>query len=142
MAEVTNKIIRGTFGRLWMNGKRMANIKEFELKANLNYETVKINGNLCEQQRFVGYSLAGTMLVHKIDTYVATQIGEGLKTGTMPTIKFVGTLADPDSTGSERIEVYDVTLDEVTLFHFVNGEIGEESVPYHAGGYRFIDKIS
>lgn len=141
MDNVTNKIIRGIFGRLWINSKKMANIKSFELKATMNYEAVKINGELCEQNRYLGYALSGTMVLHKTDTYTASLIGKGIRSGSLPDIKFVGAISDPDSVGSERIEVYNVTFDEVTLMHFVNGEIGEESIPFKAGGYRFIDKI-
>ena len=141
MADVTNKIIRGTFGRLYVNGQNLANVKSFEVKATINYETVDINGDLCQQQRMTGYSLAGTMTLHKIDSFIARTIGDGLTTGVLPKIKIVGVVADPDSDGSERVEIYDVTLDEVTLLAFTNASVGEESVPFKAGGYHFIDVI-
>ena len=141
MADVKNKIIRGTFGRLFINSQPMANVKSFEIKASINYETVNINGELCEQQRMTGYNLSGTMVLHKIDSFITKLIGDGLSTGVLPTIKIVGTLADPDSNGSERIEIYDVTLDEMTLLAFENASVQEESVSFKAGGYRFIDQI-
>lgn len=141
MADVTNKIIRGTFGRLYVNGQNLANVKSFEAKATINYETVDINGDLCQQRRMTGYSLAGTMTLHKIDSFIARTIGDGLTTGVLPKIKIVGVVADPDSDGSERVEIYDVTLDEVTLLAFTNASVGAESVPFKAGGYHFIDLI-
>lgn len=141
MADVTNKIIRGTFGRLYINGQNIANVKSFEIKATINYETVDINGELCQQQRMVGYSLAGTMVLHKIDSFIARTIGDSLETGVLPKIKIVGSVADPDSNGSERIEIYDVTLDEFALLAFTNASIAEESVPFKAGGYHYIDLI-
>lgn len=141
MAEVVNKILRGTFGRLWAQGKRLANVKSFEAKATLKYETVDINGELCEQQRYLGYSLAGTIVVHKTDTYLVNLILTGMVTGSMPPIKLVGRLADPDANGSERVEIYDVTFDEATLMQFENATVSEESVPFKAGGFRYLDKI-
>ena len=33
MADIKNKIIRGTFGRLFVNGQALANVKSFEIKA-------------------------------------------------------------------------------------------------------------
>jgi hypothetical protein len=81
------------------------------------------------------------MALHKVDSFVAKLIGDGLSTGVLPSIKIVGVLADPDSNGSERVEIYDVTLDEVTLLAFENASVGEESVPFKAGGYRYIDMI-
>ena len=142
MADVVNKIIRGTFGRLWIDGELLANIKSFELKATMNYEAVQINGEFCEQQRYLGYSLAGTMTMHKINTLMANKVKAGMVNGQMPQIKLVGALADVDSNGSERIEVYNVTFDEVTLMQFENGAVGEEEVPFKAGGYKYIDTIA
>ena len=141
MAEVVNKILRGTFGRLWAQGKRLANVKSFEAKATLKYEAVEINGELCEPQRYLGYSLAGTIVVHKTDTYLVNLILNGMVTGSMPPIKLVGRLADPDANGSERVEIYDVTFDEATLMQFENATVSEESVPFKAGGFRYLDKI-
>lgn len=141
MATVQNKIIRGSFGRLWINGLQVAQVKSFELKATLNYEEVDVNGDLAKKQRYTGYSLAGTMVCHKINSYNTTLVNSGIKNGQLPDIKFVATLADPDSEGSESIEVYDVTFDEVTLMHFENASVEEESIPFKAGGYDLISSI-
>lgn len=141
MADVQNKIIRGTFGKLWMNNIHVSNIKSFELKASMNYEEVDINGNLCKQYRYTGYSLSGTMVVHKVDSSNTRLVMAGMKNGQLPSIKFVASLADPDSNGAERVEVFDVVFDEVTLLQFENGSISEESVPFKAGGYNMIDMI-
>ena len=141
MAEVVNKILRGTFGRLWALGKRLANVKSFEVKSTLNYEDVDINGELCQQHRYLGYSLAGTIVVHKTDTYLVNLIRNGMVTGVMPPIKLVGRLADPGANGSERVEIYDVTFDEATLIKFENATVSEESVPFKAGGFRYLDTI-
>ena len=141
MATVNNKIIRGSFGRLWVNGIQVAQVKSFELKATLNYEEVDINGNLAKQQRYVGYSLSGTMVTHKINSYNTALVNSGIKNGQLPDIKFVASLNDPDSIGSESIEVYGVTFDEVTLMHFENASIEEESIPFKASGYDLISTI-
>lgn len=141
MAKIVNKIIRGSFGRLWVNGSKMANVKSFELKATLKYEAVEINGELCEQNRYVGYSLVGTMTLHQIDDSVAALVNDGIKSGTMPNIKLVSSQADPDSNGSTRIEIYDVTFDSLQLIKFENGKVGEQEVPFKAGGYQYLDMI-
>ena len=141
MPDLVNKIIRGTFGRLWIDGELLANIKSFEAKATMKYETVEINGEFCEQQRYTGYSLAGTMTMHKINTLMANKVKAGMVNGQMPQIKLVGALADVDSNGSERVEIYNVTFDEVTLLKFETGTVGEEEVPFKGGGFKFIDTI-
>ena len=54
--DVRNQIIRGSFGRVWLNGKKLANVKTFECKATLNYEEIDVNGELCKQNVYTGYS--------------------------------------------------------------------------------------
>lgn len=142
MAEVANKIIRGTFGRVWVNGRLMANVKEFEAKVTANYETVQVNGEFSDQYRYIGNSIAGTMLLHKTDSYMTELLAEAFQSGQMPEITIDGRIADPDSNGSERIALYNVVFDELTILKFTNGGIGEESVPFKAGAYKVLDKIA
>ena len=73
---------------------------------------------------------------------MANKVKAGMVNGQMPQIKLVGALADVDSNGSERVEIYNVTFDEVTLLKFENGTVGEEEVPFKGGGFKFIDTIA
>lgn len=137
----SNKIILGTFGRIFINNKRIANIKSFELKASMNYEEIDVNGNLIKQYKYTGSSLAGTMEVHKVDSYNINLVKDAIKTGVMPDIKIVGELTDPNVDGDESIEITNVYLDEATLLAFTNGEVRDESTAFRAGGYNYISTI-
>ncbi len=136
-----NKVILGTFGKIFINNKRIANIKSFELKASMDYEDIKVNGNLITQYKYTGASLAGTMEVHKVDSYNINLVKDAIKTGVMPSIKIVGELSDPNTDGDESIEITGVLLDEATLLAFTNGEVRDESVAFRAGGYNYISTI-
>jgi hypothetical protein len=136
-----NKVILGTFGKVFINNKRIANIKSFELKASMDYEDIKVNGNLITQYKYTGASLAGTMEVHKVDSYNINLVKDAIKTGVMPSIKIVGELSDPNTDGDESIEITGVLLDEATLLAFTNGEVRDESVAFRAGGYNYISTI-
>lgn len=137
----SNKIILGTFGRVFINNKRIANIKSFELKASMNYEEIDVNGNLIKQYKYTGSSLAGSMEVHKVDSYNINLVKDAIKTGVMPDIKIVGELTDPNIDGDEAIEITNVYLDEATLLAFTNGEVRDESTAFRAGGYNYISTI-
>lgn len=137
----SNKIILGTFGKVYVNNKRIANIKSFELKASLNYEEIDVNGNLIKQYKYTGSSLAGTMEVHKVDSYNINLVKDAIKTGVMPDIKIVGELTDPNIDGDEAIEITNVYLDEATLLAFTNGEVRDESTAFRAGGYNYLSTI-
>lgn len=139
----SNKIILGTFGRVFINNKRLANIKSFELKASMDYEEIDVNGNLIKQYKYKGSSLTGTMEVWKIDSFNINLVKDAIKTGVMPDIKIVGELSDPNISpnGDEAIEITNVYLDEATLLAFTNGEVRDESTAFRAGGYNYINTI-
>ena len=136
-----NSVILGTFGKLYINNVRVAEIKSFELKASLQYEDILVNGNLITQSKYKGATLTGTMVVHKVNSFNIKLVKDAIKTGIMPSIKFLGELADPNIDGDEAIEVSDVMFDEATLLSFANGEVREESTAFRAGDYNYLSAI-
>lgn len=136
-----NNVILGTFGKLYINNVRVAEIKSFELKASLQYEDINVNGNLITQSKYKGATLTGTMVVHKVNSFNIKLVKDAIKTGVMPSIKFLGELADPNVSGDEAIEVTDVNFDEATLLSFANGEVREESTAFRAGDYNYLSTI-
>lgn len=141
-ATTLNKILRGTNGRLWVNNKLWANVKKVDVKIKNNYETVNINGELAEQQHYIGYAISGTIDVYKIDSRVTQLVAEGIKSQIMPDISIVVKAADPQVTGAERIQFINVTIDEIAPGNFENKKITEESIPFKAGGFELLDVIS
>lgn len=136
-----NKVLRGSFGKLWMDDEKLANVKSFEAKASLDYEDMDINGDLGQKHRYMGYSLAGTMTLHKYDSTVLKKYKTGIVTGALPTVKLVAALDDPTGYGAERVALYDVTFDELTLSKFENKGLIEEEVPFKAGSFELLDLI-
>lgn len=136
-----NKIIRGSFGKVWLNDERLANVKSFEAKATMDYEDVDVNGDLGQKHRYMGYSVAGTLTLHKYDSTVAKMMKDAIVSGVMPEIKVIAALDDPTAYGAERVALYDVTLDEVTLNKFENKGLTEEEVPFKAGAFKYLDVI-
>nr|DAO06136.1 MAG TPA: tail tube protein [Caudoviricetes sp.] len=136
-----NRVINGTFGRLWWDEDLLANTKSFEAKATLNWETVNISEDLADHQKYMGWSGAGTITLHKIDSLAAVKLADAIQNGDMPDFKLVSRLADPAAYGHERVELTGVTFDELTLIKWANKEVGEEELPFKFSGYRFLDKI-
>lgn len=137
----TNQIIRGTFGRVWIDGELFSNVKTFEAKVTLNYEEVDVSNDLGKHQRYMGFTGEGTMTLHKINSKVTAKLAQGIKTGDIPEIKIIGKLEDPTALGAERIELLEVTIDEVMLLKFENATIGEEEVPFKFANYNILDLI-
>ena len=136
-----NQIIRGSFGRVWVDGELFSNVKSFEAKLTLNYEEVDIAGDLGKHQRYMGFTGEGTMTLHKINSKILAKLATAIKNGEMPDIKIISKLEDPTALGAERIELIEVTIDEVMLMKFENAAIGEEEVPFKFANYNLLDYI-
>ena len=137
----SNKVIRGTSGRAWVDGDLMANVKSFEAKATIDYGDLDINGDFGQKKRYMGYSIAGTMTLHKFDSYILKKYQAAIMSGDLPEMKIVASLADPQSDGTQRVALDDVHLDEITLLQFENKTVLEEEVPFTAGSFEFLDLI-
>lgn len=136
-----NKVIRGTFGKVWIDGERLSNVKSFEAKAALDYEDMSVNGDFGTKKRYMGYSITGTMVLHKFDSFIVKKYMKAITTGDLPDMTIVAALDDPTAYGAERVQLRDITLDEVTLSKFENKTLTEEEVPFAAGSYEFLDLI-
>lgn len=136
-----NKVFRGTFGKVWVDGERMSNVKSFEAKASIDYEDMNVNGDFGTKKRYMGYSISGTMTLHKFDSFILKKYQQGLMTGELPDMTIVAALDDPTAYGAERVQLRDVLLDEVTLNKFENKTLTEEEVPFTAGSYEFLDLV-
>lgn len=136
-----NKVIRGTFGKVWVDGERLSNVKSFEAKATIDYEDMDVNGDFGQKKRYMGYSIAGTMTLHKYDSFILSKYHAGVMNGELPEITVVSALDDPTGYGAERVALHDVKFDEITLSKFENRTVTEEEVPFTAGSFEFLDLI-
>ena len=138
----TNQIIRGTFGRVWIDGELFANVKSFEAKLTLNYEEVDLSNDLGKHQRYMGFTGEGTMTLHKINSKIFAKLAKAIKSGDIPEISVVGKLEVPTALGAERVSFTEVTIDEVMALKFENATIGEEEVPFKFADYEPLDLIA
>lgn len=136
-----NKVIRGIHGKCWVNNQLMANVKSAEAKAAIDYEDLDINGDYGRKKRYMGYSISGTLTLHKFDSFIVKLYKDGVMTGDLPEVKIVLALDDPTAYGAERVILTDVYFDEITLNKFENRTVLEEEVPFTAGGFEFLDVI-
>lgn len=136
-----NKVINGSWGRIWVNGELWAECKSFEAKVTAQYEDVNFCEEMGKQRKYMGFEGTGTMVLQKMYSRGSKLLAEGFKTGNIPDIKIVGRIADPSAHGHERVEVLSVTFDEFTLLKYENKTLAEEELPFQFADYNLIDSI-
>ncbi len=135
------KIINGSFGKVWFNDTELGNIKSFEAKMKAKYEDIDIANELGDDKKFIGYSITGTMVLHKTDSTIAKAVFDSWNEGATPTLTIVAKNADPSADGDEKISLTGVTIDELTLLKIEQKKALEEEVPFCAKKVEYIDQI-
>ena len=141
MAIDERRIINGTHGTVFLDGEEVAELKAFQAKLEFQKEEVKIAGKMATGTKYMGYSGKGSLQLHKVNSRMIKAIGSQIKEGKEPRFTIIGKLADPDSNGVERIALNNVSFDDLTLFDFEVGSLGQVECPFTFDDYNFLDLI-
>ena len=141
MAIDERKIINGTHGTVFLDGEEVAEVKSFQAKLEFQKEEVKIAGKMATGTKYMGYSGKGSLALHKVNSRMIKAIGQQIKEGKEPRFTLIGKLADPDAEGVERIAINNVSFDDLTLFDFEVGALGQVECPFTFTDYDFLDLI-
>ena len=141
MALDTRKVINGTHGSLWINDQEVSEVKSFQVKAEFQKEEVKIAGQMATDTKYMGYSIKGSLALHKVNSRMIRFISDSIKAGKEPRFTLIGKLADPDADGVERIAVKNVSFDDLTLMDWEVGAIGQSEHPFTATDWDVLDSF-
>ena len=141
MALDTRKVINGTHGSLWINDQEVSGVKSFQVKAEFQKEEVKIAGQMATDTKYMGYSVKGSLSLHKVNSRMIRFISDSIKAGKEPRFTLIGKLADPDADGVERIAVKNVSFDDLTLMDWEVGSIGQSEHPFTATDWDVLDSF-
>ena len=141
MALDTRKVINGTHGSLWINDQEVSEVKSFQVKAEFQKEEVKIAGQMATDTKYMGYSIKGSLSLHKVNSRMIRFISDSIKAGKEPRFTLIGKLADPDADGVERIAVKNVSFDDLTLMDWTVGEISSSEHPFTATDRDVLDSF-
>ena len=102
---------------------------------------VKVAGKMATGTKYMGYSGKGSLALHKVNSRMIKAIGQQIKEGKEPRFTIIGKLADPDSDGVERIAINNVSFDDLTLFDFEVGALGQTECPFTFTDWDVLDSI-
>ena len=137
----TNRLLTGTSGNAWINGKLLATIKSIELKVTGSFEEVNFCGDLATHNRYTGWTGEGTVTFGKVDSMVVSLLADAFKTGDMPEIKIITKLTDKSTGKSERAAVSEIVFTEFFLAKFEAKALIDEEVPLKFSDYEVLETI-
>ena len=79
--------------------------------------------------------------MHKVNSRMATKIGEEIRNGRDVRFTIISKLADPDSYGTERVALKNVSMDDLTLADWKAATLGSIEAPFTFTDYELMDEI-
>lgn len=136
--DSAKRVMSGTFGELWWDGELIAECDKFTAKYTQTKEEVNLSRQMISDTKVMGSKGTGSFRIYKVYSRFrayadAILAGEDVR-GT-----FVSKLDDPDAYGSERVALYNVSLDEVPLVNWERKTIQRDEVPFTFTSHKFLE---
>ena len=141
MSKKASRVINGTHGAVWINGQKLADLEQIELKVNLEYEDVYFPEDTGKYRKFIGWTGEGSLTLKKVFSRGALLLGEAVKKGKIPEIEITTRLGDPDSYGVERTTVSGVTFNEFLLAKIEQRALLQEEMGFEYSDFDLLETI-
>lgn len=123
------KVISGSKGSIYIDGRLWAEVKSIESKATINRETVQMANSYDEDTKMMSIACEGSFVVHKVYSREREFI-EALINGIDKRFQLFVTLDDKDAFGRESVRLDNCWLNEITIAQFEVGTILEREFPF------------
>ena len=138
--DSARRVINGTYGEVWVDGEKVAECPACQLKVAKNKQTVNLCGQFMDDSKATSGRGTGSLTLYKVDSgFIRRQ--QGLQDGEDVRGTVISKLRDPDSYGAERVAVYNVSFDDLTLADWQAATVGTVTTPFTFSRYELLDMI-
>ena len=138
--DSAKRVLNGSFGSIWIDGEKIAECTACQLKVSKNKETINLCGQFMTDTKATSASGTGSLTLYKVDSGFAQKLSD-LQSGVDRRFTVISKLKDPDSWGAERVAVYNVSFDDLTLADWQAATGGTVTTPFTFSRYEFLDQI-
>lgn len=141
MFDSAKRVMSGSWGEVWLDSEYVAEAYGVQAKVALNKEKINVCRSIAEDTKVTGVKMTGSLKLHKVTSRMAILIGDSIKMGKDPRFTIISKLDDPDSYGAERLALYNVSFDDLTLADWEAAKNGTVECPFTFTNYEFLDKV-
>ena len=139
--DSAKRVVNGTYGELWIDGEKVSEVTACQAKVALNKETVNLCGQFMDATKATSATGTGSLTLHKGDSGFAQKMA-GIQSGLDRRFTVISKLKDPDGYGAERVALYDVSFDDLTLADWQAATVGQVTAPFTFGNFEYLDMIA
>ena len=135
------RVIAGTWGQVWLDGEQVAECYGAQAKVSADKEKVAMCGRLMDAHKVMGLSGTGSLKLHKVSSRMGQLLSQAMKDGSDPRCTVISKLDDPDAYGAERVALYNVSFDDLTLMDWEAKQLGKVECPFTFEDFEYLDMI-
>ena len=135
------RVVNGSKGKMYLDGEYVAMVTSLSAKVAWNKETVYIDGTIMEDQKTISGKGTGSVEMEKVSSFMQQKIGEAVRSGRDVRFTILSDLNDEDAYGAERVEIRNVSFDEVDLVNWTKGKKVTGTYPFTFSDWTIIDEI-
>lgn len=137
-----NRIIHGSKGYLFWNGRKIAGLQSVEIKAACDWETFNVCGEMTTYHVLNGYEVDGSFSYLKCDSSILSDLWQAVINGVWPAISIVTGVSQRGSFKTQRCSVSDIIVNELMLMKFEKKAYTTEEIPFKGGVFKMLDLIA
>lgn len=138
--DSAKRVISGTYGEVWIDGEKIAECTACRAVVAKNKETINLCGQFMTDTKATSGSGTGSLTLYKVDSGFARRQA-GIQDGEDLRVTIISKLRDPDSYGAERVAIYNVSFDDLTLADWQAATVGTVTAAFTFSRYEFLDMI-
>lgn len=138
--DSAKRVINGTFGEVWLDGEKVAECTACQLRVSKNKQTINLCGQFMADSKATNGSGTGSLTLYKVDSGLIEKQAD-LQDGVDRRFTIVSKLRDPDGWGAERVAVYNVSFDDLTLADWKAATVGTVTAAFTFSRFELLDQI-
>mgnify|MGYP000426447220 FL=1 len=124
------RVMGGTQGEIWIEGKHMAEVTGFKAEIKLIKEEVNQVKTMFKQYKVVGCEGTGNVKMNHVSSYFINLMADNIRKGRQTVVTIRAKLDDPDAVGREEVIIRDATFDKLTLMDWEAKKLTEDDYDF------------
>lgn len=138
--DSAKRVINGTYGEIWLDGEKLAECTACQLRVAKNKDTINLCGQFMSDRKATSGDGTGSLTLYHVDSGMLQRQAD-LQSGVDRRFTMISKLRDPDSWGAERVAVYNVSFDDLTLADWKAATVGTVTAAFTFSRYELLDLI-
>ena len=126
----SQRVMSGTQGEIWIEGKYMAEVTAFNAEIKLIKEEVNQVKTMFKQYKVVGCEGTGNVKMNHVSSYFINLMADNIRNARQTVVTIRVKLDDPDAVGREEVIIRDATFDKLTLMDWEAKKLTEDDYDF------------